>query len=136
MTKEITIGGKIYKFRSTAAIPRMYRLRFNRDIFVDMEKLAENIEASEKKQEVERMTAESEGIAYKESSSLPIDSLEMFENIAYLMNRHGDPTQPEDIDTWLEQFDTFNIYEILPEILELWNLNNKGLSVSKKKDAR
>lgn len=136
MTKEIIIGGKSYKFRSTAAIPRMYRLRFNRDIFVDMEKLAENIEASEKKQEAERIVAESEGTEYKESSSLPIDSLEMFENIAYLMNKHGDPSQPEDIDTWLEQFDTFNIYEILPEILELWNLNNKGISVSKKKDAR
>ena len=37
MTKEITIGGKQYIFRSTAAIPRMYRLKFNRDIFVDME---------------------------------------------------------------------------------------------------
>lgn len=136
MTKEIIIGGKPYKFRSTAAIPRMYRLRFNRDIFVDMEHLAKDIEISEKKQKAERMTAESEGTEYKENSSLPIDSLEMFENIAYLMNKHGDPSQPEDIDTWLEQFDTFNIYEILPEILELWNLNNRGFSVSKKKDAR
>ena len=66
---------------------------------------------------------------------ISISSLELFENIAYLMNRHGDPSQPADIDKWLEQFDTFNIYEILPEILALWNLNNKGTSESKKKDA-
>ena len=58
----------------------------------------------------------------------------MFENIAYLMNKHGDPSQPDDVYEWLDQFDAFNIYEILPEILELWNLNNKGTSVSKKKD--
>ena len=57
----------------------------------------------------------------------------MFENIAYLMNRHGDASQPTDIYEWLEQFDTFNIYEILPSILELWNLNGKGLSEAKKK---
>ncbi len=132
MTKEITIGGKIYKFKSTAAIPRMYRMKFNRDIFVDMERLARDMEDSEKKQGAERETTET---GDKGNSSLPISSLEMFENIAYLMNKHGDPSQPSDINEWLDQFDTFNIYEILPEILELWNLNNKGTSVSKKKDA-
>lgn len=135
MTKEIIIGGKKYKFKSTAAIPRMYRMKFNRDIFVDMKKLEENIEASEKRQKAEREAAEKAGIQYEESSDIPIDSLEMFENIAYLMSRHADPSQPADINEWLEQFETFNIYEILPEILVLWNLNNKGMSVSKKKDA-
>ncbi len=120
MTKEITIGGKKYKFRSTAAIPRMYRIKFNRDIFVDMEKLQKDIEDGEKVQG---------------GSSIPISSLEMFENIAYLMNKHGDPSQPDDVYEWLDQFDAFNIYEILPEILKLWNLNNKGTSAPKKKDA-
>lgn len=28
-----------YKFKSSAAIPRIYRLKFGRDIFVDMQKL-------------------------------------------------------------------------------------------------
>ena len=136
MTKEIAIGGKQYIFKSTAAIPRMYRLKFNRDIFVDMERLKNNIEASEQKQKEEQEKAEREGRTYEKTSDIPIDSLEMFENIAYLMNKHGDPSQPSDINEWLEQFDTFNIYEILPELLELWNLNNKGMSVSKKKDAQ
>ena len=136
MTKEIVIGGKQYIFKSTAAIPRMYRLKFNRDIFVDMERLKNNIEASEQKQKEEQEKAEREGRTYEKTSDIPIDSLEMFENIAYLMNKHGDPSQPSDINEWLEQFDTFNIYEILPELLELWNLNNKGMSVSKKKDAQ
>lgn len=119
MTEEITIGGKKYRLRSTAAIPRMYRIKFGRDIFVDMEKLQRDIEDGERAQG---------------GSNIPISSLEMFENIAYLMNKHGDPSQPEGVDEWLDQFDAFDIYEILPKILELWNLNNKGTSVSKKKD--
>ena len=133
MTKDIMIGGKTYKFKSTAAIPRMYRIKFNRDIFVDMERLKNDIEASERKQKADREKAEKEGVPYEASSDIPIASLEMFENIAYLMNRHGDASQPTDIYEWLEQFDTFNIYEILPSILELWNLNGKGLSEAKKR---
>ena len=132
MTKEIIIDGKAYRFKSSAAIPRMYRLKFNRDIFVDMTELEKSIKEHEKQQKAEREKAEKEGIPYEESSTLPISSLEMFENIAYLMNKHGDPGQPEDINDWLDQFDTFCIYEILPEILELWNLNNKRMSVPRK----
>ena len=36
---------------------------------------------------------------------------------------HADPTIPKTIDEWLEEFDMFSIYEILPEILELWGTN-------------
>jgi hypothetical protein len=66
-------------------------------------------------------------------STLPIDSLEMFENIAFLMHKHGDPNQPSEIDDWLEQFETFSIYEVLPDILEMWGLENKQMSTAKKK---
>lgn len=33
---------------------------------------------------------------------------------------------------WLEQFQTFSIYQILPAILELWNLNEETQSKAKK----
>lgn len=122
----ITISGIECEFKSSAAIPRMYRLKFGRDIFVDMEKLQKQVKKQEKLKE--------EGI--EESSSLPIDSLEMFENIAFLMHKHGDPSQPSDIDEWLEQFDVFSIYEVLPEILEMWNLENKQTSTPKKKTGK
>ena len=126
MRKMITISGIECEFKSSAAIPRMYRLKFGRDIFVDMEKLQKQVKKQEKLKE--------EGI--EESSSLPIDSLEMFENIAFLMHKHGDPSQPSDIDEWLEQFDVFSIYEVLPEILEMWNLENKQTSTPKKKNGK
>ena len=77
-----------------------------------------------------------EGTEFDESkfeSGIPIESLEMFENIAFLMHKHGDPDQPDDINEWLDQFETFDIYEILPEIMEMWKSENKQMSVPKKK---
>lgn len=123
MRKTLTISGIECNFKSSAAIPRMYRLKFGRDVFVDLQKLKKQVEINEKLKEE---TGE-------DSSSLPIDSLEIFENIAFLMHKHGDPTQPSEIDEWLEQFETFSIYKVLPEILEMWGLENKQMSVSKKK---
>ena len=69
----------------------------------------------------------------KEDSSIPIDSLEIFENIAFLMHKHGDSSQPSEIDEWLEQFKTFSVYEVLPKILEMWGLENKQMSTAKKR---
>ena len=56
-------------------------------------------------------------------SILDIDDLEIFENVAYIMAWHADPSIPGTIDEWLEDFEMFSIYEILPEILELWGDN-------------
>lgn len=122
--------------KSSAAIPRMYRIKFNRDIFVDMMKMKKQLEKNEKEKEKARKKAEEAGITFEDEmfkSEMPIDSLEMFENIAYLMHKHGDKEQPNDIDEWLEQFETFDIYEILPQILEMWNIENEQMSKAKKK---
>ena len=43
--------------------------------------------------------------------------------MAYIIALHADPTIPKTIDEWLDQFEMFSIYEILPEILELWGSN-------------
>ena len=56
-------------------------------------------------------------------SILDIDDLEIFENVAYIMAWHADPSIPGTIDEWLEDFEMFSIYEILPEILKLWGDN-------------
>lgn len=54
---------------------------------------------------------------------IPIEDLEIFENVAYVMAYHADHTIPGNIDDWLDQFEMFSIYEVLPEILELWGTN-------------
>lgn len=50
--------------------------------------------------------------------------LEMFEDLAWLMARHADPTNvPDSPEEFLDQFNTFSIYQILPQLIELWGLN-------------
>lgn len=122
MRKTIVINGIECKFKSSAAVPKIYRMKFNKDIFVDLSNLKKQLDIQKKIQEE---TGE-------EESYLPIESLEMFENIAYIMHKHGDPAQPNDELEWLEQFETFDIYEVLPDILEMWEKENKQLSVPKK----
>lgn len=106
--KELVISGQTVKFRASATIPRLYRLKFGRDIFRDLSKLEKSY----------RENGDEGG-----GSTIPIEDLELFENVAYIMAYHADNTIPNTIDEWLDQFDMFSIYEILPEILELWGKN-------------
>lgn len=39
------------------------------------------------------------------------------------MAYHADSSIPNTIDEWLDQFDMFSIYQVLPENLELWGKN-------------
>lgn len=107
LQKTVTICGKEIPFRSSASVPRLYRAKFGRDIFKDLSKL-------------EKAYTDK---GSKESSFMEIEDLEIFENVAYIMAFHADPTIPGSIDEWLEEFEMFSIYEILPEILELWGTN-------------
>lgn len=68
----------------------------------------------------------------EENSNLDLFSLEMFENIAYIMAKHADATVPDTPEEWLDGFNTFSIYQVLPSIIELWGLNIKKYVESKK----
>lgn len=115
VTKTVTVDGKEVTFRASAAIPRLYRNKFHRDIYKDLNELQKGIDAND-----------------PESSNLDTSSLELFENIAWLMARHADSTVPDTPEDWLDQFNTFSIYEILPQIIELWGLNVEQQVESKK----
>lgn len=106
MVKNIEIDGKQVAFRASAAIPRIYRMRFQRDIYKDLAALEKAI-----------------GDNTEEVSKLDMFSLEMFENIAYIMAKHADPGIPDTPEEWLDAFNTFSIYQVLPKIIELWGLN-------------
>ena len=115
MTQTIEIDGKPVKFRASAAIPRIYRMRFHRDIYKDLSLLEKSI------------SKQDEG-----SSSLDLFSLEMFENISYIMAKHADPEVPDTPEEWLDNFNTFSIYQVLPKLIELWGLNVQTTVQSKK----
>jgi hypothetical protein len=39
------------------------------------------------------------------------------------MAKHADPTIPNEVEDWLDNFDTFSIYQVLPQLIELWGMN-------------
>ena len=39
------------------------------------------------------------------------------------MAKHADPSIPDTPEEWLDGFGTFSIYQVLPEIIDLWGLN-------------
>ena len=46
MTKKIQIDGKDVEFKASAAIPRIYRLKFHRDIYKDLRDLEKAVSSS------------------------------------------------------------------------------------------
>ena len=107
VTKKIEIDGQEVEFRASAAVPRMYRIKFGRAIYKDLRQLETSVGEND-----------------EDASGLDLFSLEMFENIAFIMAKHASPdTVPSEPDEWLEQFNTFSIYQILPQLIELWGLN-------------
>ena len=119
MVKKIEIDGQLVPFRASAAIPRIYRIKFHRDIYKDLRELEKSVGSSDPNE-----------------SNLDMFSLEMFENIAFVMARHADPSIPDSPEEWLDGFNTFSIYQVLPQIIELWGLNTQQEVESKKNFAQ
>ena len=119
MKQNITIDGQEVPFKASAAIPRIYRMRFHRGIYKDLRDLEKGIDKND-----------------PENSNLDLFSLEMFENIAYVMAKHADPSIPDTPEEWLDGFNTFSIYQVLPQIIELWGLNTQTNVQAKKNFAR
>lgn len=110
MEKTISIDGRELKFKATASTPRVYRQAFGRDIYVDIKSLLAGISAE---------------------ADIPVEVLNAFENIAYCLNAQAEgkelkrETLEKEMNEWLDQFDTFSIYHIFPQIMDLWRLTNE-----------
>lgn len=115
MEKMIKVGDREVAFKATSATLRIYRQRFLRDMLVDIQKLQKEMQGGKQ---------------------LTSDALEIFENVAYVMAKQADPNVPETPDEWLDGFDMFSIYEILPQIVALWGVNMTPIAESKKKASK
>ena len=111
MEKIISIGDKEVGFKATASTPIRYEMKFNRDLLKDIQEL----------------------IPKANDGSLGASDLACFMKIAYIMAWQYDNTIPSDPNDWLDEFEMFDIYYVLPQIVELWALNNKQLENPKKK---
>lgn len=127
MIQNIIVDGKTIPMKATAGTPRLYRIKFKRDIFKDLQQLQTAIDGDE------------------ENSQVALDDLTMFENIAYIMAMQADFDEagnrignvPKTAEEWLDGFDgVFSIYEALPQIVEMWGTNIATTSEAKKKQVK
>ena len=126
MEKMVKIDGKEVGFRATALTPRIYRHKIGRDMFQDLNKLQA---AYNKATQLPDEATDEE----RKKAQLSVLDLEIFENAAYVMAKQYDANLPNSPEEWLDGFETFSIYEILPDILELWQLNSATTAKPKKK---
>ena len=106
MEKIIKFGSREIPMAATAGTLRRYRMKFRRDLMVDMMALGKTMKNGN-----------------RNNSNFSRANLEMFENVAYIMARR-------------DGFEMFDIWEVLLQILEMWNLETSTLVESKKNSAR
>lgn len=118
MEKIIHVGNKEVKLKSTAGTMVRYRNNFNRDFIKDLLHLKSKIEL-------------------KQGTGEELDAidLEIFEKIAWSMAKTADDNIP-DIEHWLDEFETFDIMIILPQIMDLLVSNMKQLKQTKETTER
>lgn len=143
MERTVTIDGKTVTLRASALVPRLYRHLIGRDIIRDMATLRKAYNAAV---EAENAGADEEG---QNVAAMTAMDLEIFENIAWVMLKHGaefrdtefgrvlmngDVMVGQSPDEWLDQLDgMFSVYDVLPVILELWDANQRTTSTPAKK---
>ncbi len=115
LSKTVVIDGKSIRFGASAGIPRLYRHKFRRDLMKDLSILQAALEKRT-----------------KDEVPFDIPSLEVFENVAYTMAKYADPSIADTPEEWFDEFGVFSIYDILPEIIDLWVLNMETLVDAKK----
>lgn len=127
MERTVTIGGKELKMRASALIPRLYRFKFRRDMVADMRQLQR---AYAKASALPDDATDEE----REDAQFSVADLTIFENVAFIMAKHGGNEMPDTPEEWLDSIDgVFSIYEVLPTVLELWGMNMDTTSIPKKK---
>ena len=122
MERTIKIDGKDVAFRCTAGTARRYRLLFGKDLIVDAQKLVDDLNKA--KEDAEK--------AGRDDLRISPDILITFENLAYVMAKQANPEIPDTPDEWLDSFGMFSIYEILPQVIDLWVSSFQGIESVKK----
>lgn len=100
MEKTIEISNQQVSFKSSGAVPKRYKMQFQRDFFSDL--MAMNIEKEG-------------GLTVEDMRKIDFD---VFYDIAWTLAKTADSEIPDPL-TWLDSFETFPIMDILPEIQDM-----------------
>lgn len=112
MTKTIMINGEPRKLCANALLPKIYRREFGSDLIGDLKHMEQD---------------------YQSSNGSVFDS-DVFERLTWLMLRSAGEDVGDTPDEWLATIDNvFGLYELLPDVIDLWASGLKTTSVPKKK---
>lgn len=114
MEKTLTIDGKPVKFKSTAATPLRYKAQFGKDFFSEIVKM----------NKLTKLKFNDEN-GEPDYDAMALIDFEVFYNIVWALAKSGDPTISDPI-TWLDGFEEFPMFEILPELQDLMAHSIKG----------
>lgn len=104
MEKTIEISGKKVRLKTSGAFPLRYKAQFHRDYFKDLVRLMPLADVAEK-----------EELSPEDLERIDFD---MFYNIIWTMAKTADSSIPDPFE-WLDQFESFPIVEIIPEIQDM-----------------
>ena len=105
--KTIEIDGKPVEFRASALTPYQYKAMFGRDFLLDIQKVTKEMEGQD-----------------ENASMISAEALRVFADAAYVMYLSAHPDEKfASADDWLDQFSMFSIYQIMPELSDLWGMN-------------
>ena len=103
MEKTIQIDNKNISFKSTAATPLRFKAQFGEDYFAEIIKLNK------------LSLFKNDNSNYEALESV---DFEVFYNIIWTLAKTADKSIPEPL-TWLDDFDEFPLFEIIPQIQDL-----------------
>lgn len=106
---KLNISGRSVRFKANALFPVKYKSETGRDIFKDLKKL--------------------EGMQNLTVDNFGEFNIDVLYDIIYVLAWFGDKSIGER-DEWLLSFDNFNVYEVLPQVMDLLT---ESLATTKKK---
>lgn len=107
MTKEVTIGKKTVPMKASALTPYLFKNIFGEDLIQGVQALQ------------------------KTAAKGTMDAV-FIAKMAWIMAKEANK-DIEPLEEWLDQFEIFDLYEAMPQIIELWGLNEKQNSTPRKK---
>lgn len=113
MEKIITIDGKDFNCRCSAATYIKYRSIFKEDLFTQMQDLAKNI---------------------GEDGTIPEGAVAMLLQATYVMALQGDPKMKVSFEEWLDQFSLMGPMNGMQGVYELLLGDQQGIDEAKKKN--
>lgn len=106
MEKTIEISGQQIAFKSSGAVPKRYKMQFQRDFFKDLLAMGLTNQSLDDLSEDQQLEAVSK-----------ID-FDVFYDIAWTLAKTANSSIPDPL-TWLDGFETFPIMDILPELQDM-----------------